>query len=199
MCAVRTTTMMETTSSKSVTIMAPVMVAHGEEENSLLEVSVHLPSASLRRELAIYMQNVVKGYPQLEGHVRNVLVIATCQETKMDLLNWGAEQAAEKDRLLLVFKHFAEDLCAHFRSLGYWADYADPASGLLMTGPGQTIWPEVQSIERMRGYKRSMVNQCHVLYHPRWQTRMYPASMFTNAPEDVVKAKLESLLPKDAA
>ena len=181
-----------TTSKRSMLVVPPTQVLHS---GNLFEISIHRPNASLRREVDIFLKAVIASGSL--GNTGNVLIIATCQRAKVDLLQWNEDSAVEKDRLLRTFQALAQDLCEYLKRSGYWADFADPASGLLSNSPGHIIWPEVQVLERLRGYKLSRAGPCHILLHPVWGSRMYPATIFTNAPEAEVKAKL-GLLYEDA-
>lgn len=51
---------------------------------------------------------------------------------------------------------------------------------------GPTLYSEVEGLQTMLKYSQSRVGNCHVIVHPQWLTRMYPASMFTNAPPELV-------------
>jgi hypothetical protein len=179
-------TQMGMASGRSMELVPPTPLLF---ESSVIEVSIHKANASVRRELDHFLSAAISVGEQLTSS-ENVLIICTCQESKVPLLHWSEESAAEKDRLLFSFSNFSAAFCDHFRSLGYWADFADPASGLLMNSPGQKIWPEVQAMERLRGYKKSTAGACHILLHPQWQSRIYPGTLFTNAPEIEVRKKL---------
>ena len=167
----------------STTVIPPTMV---EYDSNRIEVAIHRATGTIKRELDHYLRAVISPQGPLTS-AGDVLIVTTCQESRVDLLNWDESSAIEKDRLLFVFKAFAEELCEKLRSLGYWADYADPASGLLMNSRGQVVWPEVQALERLRGYSHSMAGPCHILLHPMWQSRVYPATLFTNAPENELR------------
>lgn len=123
--------------------------------------------------------------------VDDVVIVTTVQESRFEMLEWNEETDREKDLLLARFTQFAVAACRQLQEAGYWADYADPASGLLIQSGGQVVWPEVQSLERLRGYRLSKAGACHILLHPLWGSRMYPASLFTDAPEHVVRGALQ--------
>ena len=177
-----------------------------------IEVAVHRPLRALVRELGTFLSAACereratveeekagerrRAGPQTAEAVR---VITTCQPSGVELVAWGAAEAAEKDRLLRAFCAFAEAFCADLRSLGYWADYADPASGLLMGSPGQTCWPEVQALERLRGYRVDAAGRCHIVSHPAWRFKHYPASLFAEAPDEVILAALDRVATRRAA
>ena len=169
-----------------------------------VEVAVHRPLRGMVREMASFLgparereratvEEEKAGERRRLGpqSLEAVRVVTTCQPASVELVAWGEAEAAEKDRLLRTFCVFAEAVCAELRAQGYWADYADPASGLLMGSPGQTCWPEVQALERLRGYRVDMAGRCHVVRHPKWGFKHYPASLFAEAPDDAVVAAID--------
>lgn len=60
---------------------------------------------------------------------------------------------------------------------------------------GVGIYPDVLGAQTLLGYDLIAANCCKVLTHPRLGSRVYPATLFTNAPLDV----LESCLRQSAA
>jgi len=174
--------------TRSMMLIEPVCVTH---DGFLIEVATHKPNPALKRELDHFLHALIASDDSPVKSSSDVLVITTCQESKAELLQWDDEAAREKDRLLNTFARFASDLAAKLKALGYWADYADPASGLLANSPGQVIWPEVQAMERLRGFQKTKAGPCHIILHPKWGSRVYPATMFTNAPDEVVRRVLQ--------
>ena len=171
----------------SMTVIPPTLIS--TEHEDLLELAVHTPNGLLKRELNL-MLTAAMANKQGPRDINKVLVITTCQESKVELLEWGAEPDREKDRLLNSFVNFSNQFREEMLRLGYWADYVDPASGLLTHSTGQIVWPEVQSLERLRGYRTSKAGPCHILIHPVWGSKMYPATLFTDAPLDEIKKAL---------
>lgn len=55
---------------------------------------------------------------------------------------------------------------------------------------GSTTFSEVDSFEHLLGYKTSNAGCCKVLHHPVWGSGVYPASVVTNAPLDMIVAAL---------
>jgi hypothetical protein len=52
---------------------------------------------------------------------------------------------------------------------------------------------EVEGIQRLLGYRTYSAAMCRVLSHPQWGTAVYPASIFTNAPVELVAQIMELL------
>lgn len=125
------------------------------------------------------------------GTSPGMLIIPTCQQAVMDLVQRGEQVEDEKDRLLERFVEFAAHVCRTLEAQGHWADYIDPCSGLPMvhreTG---NVYGEVEALCTLLGYQTQNAGCCKVILHPKWGSSVYPASMFAKAP---VEAVLESI------
>ena len=74
---------------------------------------------------------------------------------------------------------------------GFWADYIDPCSGLPMLTKNTTkVYSEVDGMQTLLHYATMDAGMCKILLHPKWGSAVYPASAFTNAPEDLVASVL---------
>mmetsp|Transcript_16586 Transcript_16586/g.21518 ORF Transcript_16586/g.21518 Transcript_16586/m.21518 type:complete len:180 (+) Transcript_16586:89-628(+) len=155
-----------------------------------MEVSVHGAPRALLREL----KSVFSGREFEEG----CLAIPTCQQTQEDLVNIGEGVEVEKDRCLNVFSDFARSVCAQLTALGHWADYIDPCSGLPMLSPNNnSVYSEVEGMQLLLRYGVLNAGMCRVLLHPVWGSSVYPATMFTTAPYEVVSKILEEFYPEE--
>jgi hypothetical protein len=85
----------------------------------------------MRRELALVLPGVDVG--------PGLLTVPTSQRSIVDLANWGDVAATEKDLLLERFAAWAGDVCDRLGAEGFWADYVDPCSGLLVRTPNATV------------------------------------------------------------
>jgi len=150
-----------------------------------VEYSIHACPKALFREAKFVFPFMQKDMAA-EGAL---LVIPTCQKALHDLVKVGPEIEDEKDRLLEVFMDFAKTVCTELREGGHWADYIDPCSGLpMMTEDCNKVYSEVDGLQVLLQYKTMNCGCCKVLLHPVWGSGVYPASMFTTAPRDVVDA-----------
>ena len=143
------------------------------------EVSIH----TLPRLVASEVHAVV---PSVETPSSSLLAILTAQKSKYELVEWGDDVAKEKDDLLERFVAWASTIREELTSRGYWADYIDPCSGLPANTDGNKIYGEVDGFQALLGYRTQNANCCKILLHPRWGSAVYPASMFTNAPSEIV-------------
>ena len=78
---------------------------------------------------------------------------------------------------------------------GHWADYTDPASGYPVHGErgGMTLNDVDVSLQCLK-YKTVDLGVCKLISHPKWKTAVYPATMVTTAPLDVLVAALQKEL-----
>uniref|UniRef100_A0A7S0RSJ5 Methylmalonic aciduria and homocystinuria type D protein n=1 Tax=Chlamydomonas leiostraca TaxID=1034604 RepID=A0A7S0RSJ5_9CHLO len=150
-----------------------------------IEYSIHSCPARIRREVASVFPSV---------DLDKLLIVPTCQHAAMDLVQTGETVDVEKDNLLEKFMAWASAVCSKLGAQGHWADYIDPCSGLPMVhtdGPHQ-VYPEVEGLAVLKGFKTSNAGCCKVLLHPRWGSAVYPASMFTTAPADALQAAIDA-------
>ena len=50
------------------------------------------------------------------------------------------------------------------------------------------VYPEVDGLELLLGYKTQVAGGCKLLSHPRWGAAVYPATLFTTASLDKLKS-----------
>jgi hypothetical protein len=128
------------------------------------------------------------------GSTLRLLAIPTNQRAREDLVQMGDHIEQEKDRLLNVFLTFGKYICEGLRMKGFWADYIDPCSGLPMISLNcNKVYSEVDGMEVMLNYKSYNAGFCKILTHPKWGSAVYPATIFTHAPADIVKGLMERL------
>ena len=138
--------------------------------------------------------------PDISDPTAEILAIPTNQMALQDLVAIGDSIEREKDRLLNVFMQFAHTFCEKITKAGYWADYIDPCSGLpMLTLNCNKVYSEVDGMECCLNYKSYNAGFCKVLTHPRWGTAVYPATIFTRAPRNLIIQMLQEyhILPSD--
>eukprot|EP00897_Mesotaenium_endlicherianum_P004783 jgi/Mesen1/4332/ME000022S03624 len=119
--------------------------------------------------------------------IEGMLIVPTCQNSAVDLVKMGEVVEEEKDRLLEVFVEWAKSVCDKLQSRGFFADYIDPCSGLPMIHRDTTtVYSEVDALATLLGYGYANAGCCKVILHPKWGSSVYPATMFTNAPLEVL-------------
>jgi len=125
-----------------------------------------------------------------------MLLIPTCQRADMDLVARGERVEDEKDRLLERFVAWAAALVAELAAAGgHWSDYADPCSGLPMVHMDNStiVYGEVEALSVLLGYRTADAGGCKIVLHPRWGGAVYPATVFTQAPVEVVLAAVRAV------
>ena len=168
------------TGGKGNTIFGPEHIGHLQ-----MDVSAHICPKIFIRELQFV-------FPA--ENLTDIVCIPTMQFARTDLVNVGDDIEVEKDRLLERFMATAKVLCDEFIAAGYWSDYIDPCSGLPMLNQTcNKVFSEVDGAEQLLGYSVMNAGCCKVLLHPQWGSAVYPASLFTKAPTDVVVEKLSML------
>ena len=130
-------------------------------------------------------------FPAMDAPER-LLVVPTVQRARLDLAGVGRAVEDEKDRLLDSFADWARVVCERLEAGGHWADFADPMTAMPARGPsGPAGYSEVEGFEVLLGYHVQNVGCCKIILHPKWQSRIYPATLFTTAPAAAVRAALQ--------
>jgi len=144
-----------------------------------LEYSIHASPARFTRELKDVFPEVVC---LKEGRC---LVVPAFQRCEHDLV--GAVNR-ERDEKLEDFVQWGMEVCQKLRDRGHWADITDPASGYpIFSKPGPSPYPDVQGAEQLLKYDVQNAGCCKVLLHPRWGSKAYPSTLFTNADEGALE------------
>jgi len=145
------------------------------------EVSIVVPPRAFVRDL----QSV---FPDAKHELDQVKVILTSQHTKHDLVDWGDETAVEKDEKLESFMVWGKRVAKLLQSKGYFADLIDPCSALPVYADSCSGYSEVDGFRILLKYPTQSCGGCKIVLHPEWQTFFYPASMFSNAPLEDIRA-----------
>lgn len=158
-----------------------------------IECSIHsLPKQLMREFNHVFGDKYLSPEFRVDNNVE-LLAMPTNQRAREDLVNIGPHIELEKDRLLNVFMTFGQDICSRIRNEGYWADYIDPCSGLpMLTKSCNKVYSEVDGMEVLLNYRSYNAGFCKILTHPKWGSAVYPATIFLNAPFELVVSIVES-------
>lgn len=184
-------------STSAATIVPPTQSAVYSE----FEYSAHRAPAALQRELAYVFPDATTtttttttttgGGPLFKRRLAELIVVPTCQRSAVPLTQYGDAEVREKDRLLERFLAWARPVCEALWRRGHWADVTDPCTGQAYFGhadAGGGTYSDVDGLERLLKYRAdSVFGGCRVVSHPRWRFHVYPATLFTTAPADVVR------------
>lgn len=174
-----------TISRKSKTLLAPTEAT----QNMPIEYSVHTLGPSFKTDLScVFPSHTIT-------RISDILLVPTMQTSSLDLLAFGKEEAREKDRLLETFFEWSSLVrdAIHRCAPNAWVDVTDPASGVARWGARGSVYPDVDGFSRVLKYPTVEVGGCRVLKHPRWGFSCYPASLFTDAPFDVLRNALKEV------
>ncbi|KAI9592736.1 hypothetical protein BDF19DRAFT_450749 [Syncephalis fuscata] len=151
------------------------------------EYSVHGTNGAMHDELTRVFPFEQLSATERDTRRSNLKIIMTFQRCRNDLVGIGPQVELEKDERLETFFQMAEYIHYQLNSRGYWVDFTDPSSGYPVYSPrGSTYFPDVVATEILLGYDVLWTGCCKVLVHPRWDAKVYPASLFTDAPiEDI--------------
>eukprot|EP00127_Corallochytrium_limacisporum_P000496 Clim_evm25s14 gene=Clim_evmTU25s14 len=126
---------------------------------------------------------------------KNIHIIPTFQPCKNDMVGIGINVDDEKDERLEDFRHWADLAIEEFKAMGYWGDLTDPCSGMPVYSQSNSYYPDVNGAELLLRYTTFSTGCCKVLSHPKWGTKVYPATLFTDAPLEVIDEVLRNLNP----
>eukprot|EP01114_Cavostelium_apophysatum_P018263 TRINITY_DN5616_c0_g1_i2.p1 TRINITY_DN5616_c0_g1~~TRINITY_DN5616_c0_g1_i2.p1 ORF type:complete len:114 (+),score=23.99 TRINITY_DN5616_c0_g1_i2:174-515(+) len=108
----------------------------------------------------------------------------------MDFYSDKADE--ERTRLGEKFIKIASSACNSLKKQGYWADLADPFSGLPFLGSrGSTPFYDLEFVELL-GFKIVDLNCCKAVNYADWGLNSFLGSIFTDAPVGVQCDVIES-------
>ena len=61
-----------------------------------------------------------------------------------------------------------------------------------MKSDGQKVFSEVQCAELLLGYQVMNAGCCKIILHPQWNSAVYPATIFTTTPSELVLQTIQS-------
>mmetsp|Transcript_8982 Transcript_8982/g.22138 ORF Transcript_8982/g.22138 Transcript_8982/m.22138 type:complete len:286 (+) Transcript_8982:252-1109(+) len=147
------------------------------------------------------MEQVGRVFPDLsEGDRSGLLAVPTFQRALFDLNpDSGAPPAAvqmEMNKLHLNFVALESEVYGELTRLGYFCDSIDPLTGCAMHSRSGERYSEAVGSRELLGYDLTETSCCHLIVHPQFGSCCYPVTLFSNAPEDVVRALMENTLQK---
>ncbi|KAI7905210.1 methylmalonic aciduria and homocystinuria type D protein [Cokeromyces recurvatus] len=153
-----------------------------EFKDSLFEYSVYKPSSRFLRDFDTI-------FPSLKEK-KELLVVPIIQKCKFDMVGLTKEANEERDIKLEIFVEWGKLVVKRIESIGMWADIMDPASGFpILSEAGPSPYPDVQGTYMLASSRFSIQNVgcCHILLHPKWFSFIYPSTLFTTAPADILE------------
>ncbi|KAI8084515.1 uncharacterized protein BX664DRAFT_337167, partial [Halteromyces radiatus] len=150
-------------------------------KDSEFEYSIHSPGTRFGRELAVV-------FPSLTNkQLKEILVVPVIQRCEHDMVGITQTVNHERNEKLEIFVSWGKSVVDRLRRIGIWADIMDPASGFpIYSEAGPTPYPDVQGTQTLTKYDIQNVGCCHILLHPTWNSSIYPSTLFTTAPYDLL-------------
>ncbi len=161
-------------------------------------VSVHPPNSYILR----HWQHLL---PHWDCPVLSVLVVL--QPCECALLERNAIAEAQKHQLRQNFLEMGMHIVRHLQSMGYAATVFDPRTGLpfdsaTTTDPelaetaagspetalraGSWVLDDVAVARSCLGYATVTSHGCSILLHPEWGNSVYPSTLLSSAPPEIV-------------
>ena len=114
-------------------------------------------------------------------------LILVLQESSISLRESNLEVAQEKDNLRAKFIRFGCDLVFLLGDRGYLSDLFDPRTGYpLLAQPGKSRLDDNAVIKAILNYPLISYYNCSLIVHPTWGNNVYPSTVVTSAPAEVV-------------
>ncbi|ORE09169.1 hypothetical protein BCV72DRAFT_303080 [Rhizopus microsporus var. microsporus] len=174
------------TSKTSSCVIQPTIL---EYNGSIFEYSAYKPPMRFLRDFDSI-------FPQLSSRQKaQLLVVPVIQKCEHDMVGLSKEVNDERDIKLELFISWGRRVVDRIKSVGMWADMMDPASGFpVFSHPGSSPYPDVQGTIMLDSrFDIQNVGCCHILLHPSWGSHIYPSTLFTTAPADVLEKILLGL------
>ena len=119
------------------------------------------------------------------------LLILVLQRANVSLRQSNQKVIAEKDRLRVRFIRFGLGLCFALRDRGYLSDIFDPRNSYpLLSRLGKYGIDDNTTVATLLNYPKIIYRECSLIQHPDWGDRIYPSTIATSAPFDLVKASV---------
>ncbi len=114
-------------------------------------------------------------------------LILLLQQSSVSLQESTLKVAQEKNSLRANLIRFGCSLIFSLQDHQYQSDLFDPRTGYpLLASPGMT-WDDNAAVGALLNYPVINYHQCSLLTHPVWQNNVYPGTIVTSAPFDIVK------------
>ncbi len=124
--------------------------------------------------------------PEWSCAARSVLIVL--QPCDSDLFARSRTVEDQKQRLRRQFLRFGYRVATQIAHLGEATAIFDPRTGWpLLSRPGQLRLDDVAVIRACLGYQTVDSHGCLIIFHPQWQSAVYPSTLITSAAPATVK------------
>lgn len=134
---------------------------------------------------SLVKQDLASVFPSKNFGVSPLTAIVLSHRTTAGSNRWSESAVTEREALAESFTRSAIDICASLKTLGYWADFINPHTGLPYLGlRGEAALTETDEKMLHFGFELDDVVCCKMLKHPRWKHDVFTGLIFTDAPKD---------------
>lgn len=147
-----------------------------------VEISAHRPSLFITENL----ERVLPSW-----NLPNLWVVIVLQQARYELITTTPQVEQEKEWLRERFMRFGVDVVFSLCDRGFLSNLIDPRTGYpLLSPPGEIRHDDTAVVKALLGFP-VIRNRCRVLRHPLWGTAVYPSTLFTSAPPNVINPVLK--------
>ena len=149
--------------------------------NPRTEVTIAKPTDSFLREL----------YPVFKRDTSRFNIVILILKMDNDLLDSTGNQQIERDDKLDLLMALGKHMRQSMSDKGYFLDYMDPTSGLAMNSNTNVVYADITGCERILQMDVSTTGCCKLVSHSKWGTNIYPFTLFTTAPANIILEHLK--------
>jgi len=114
-------------------------------------------------------------------------LILLLQQSSIPLKESTSKVAQEKNRLRRNFLRFGTSLVSTLQSHGYQSDLFDPRTGYPLFANSTMCWDDNAAVKALLNYPVISYQHCSLLMHPVWKNNVYPGTIVTSAPLNIVE------------
>ena len=124
-------------------------------------------------------------------------LILFLQQSVVSLASQSDRVALEKDRLRAKFIFVGSSLILELQNRGYQSDLFDPRTGYPFFTRSGLALDDNAVVKAILNYPVTSSGQCSVITHPTWGNNVYPSTIATSAPLEVIVSSLSSIIAED--
>ncbi|MEL6441358.1 MAG: methylmalonic aciduria and homocystinuria type D protein [Cyanobacteria bacterium J06621_8] len=133
-------------------------------------------------------------FPGWDHPLANLVIVL--QESAVSFSNNTIQVTQEKDRRRGKFLSFSFDLVSALQTEDYLGDLFDPRTGFPIFSSSKMVWDDNAAIKALLNYPVITWQNCSLVQHPVWKSKVYPGTVATSAPQTVIKSCLAQIMPQ---
>jgi len=151
------------------TLLSPRPLLLLSSANTYFEASLHQLPRTLNNEMKLVFPDLASQNQSSDGTTRKLLAIPTYQTAAFSILEINDQTEAERLRLFLRFKSYAQDLSQHLSQIDPLSslDIPDIDGAATFGRTTVTIYDEVSSTRALLGYSTFLYMGVQIVHHPK--------------------------------